>query len=301
MADRAALPTEMRSGEHSLRRPRTKVLGLIVPSMAAGVSEFIRGVSHAARDRGYSLAVSDGRNSMRAIESELDRLYDERVDGLVLGGSTPAPRQIGRFIRAGIPIGPDVTDPDWRRVQIDDGWAPPTRAAYRCLLEHGHRRVVFSAPIERDEGYMSSMTRFRLRTLEETLAERGLGFDADCVVQLCEGDECGPVLQQLLRGPGRATAVVCGDAGFLAAIFRALGELALEVPRDVSILSFGEAGWEATYRPPISAVRHDCFAVGHRYAEDVIARIEERPILDPMRRFPAEFAVRGSIGPAPGA
>jgi LacI family transcriptional regulator len=286
----------MGSTSVALRRGRTRVLGLVMPSMQAGASEFIRGVSHAAREHGYTLAVCDGQNSMRVMERELERLYEERIDGLVLGGSVPAPRQIGRLIRAGVLLGPDATDPEWPRVQIDRGWAPPTREAFEALLENGHRRILFCVPMERDEGYLSSMTRFRIRCLVEGFAVRGDAYDPDLVLRFCSPDGMEPALRAFLAGREPVTAVVAGDAAFLPSILRTLGELALAVPRDVSVLSFGEAGWESTYFPRIAAVRHDCFGVGYKYTSDLIDRIEGRPIVDPMRRFPAEFERRESIG-----
>src|SRR5262245_57660169 len=86
------------------RRIQTKVLGLVMPSLTPGCSEWLRGASQATREHGYALAVCDGQNSMRTIQAHLTRLWDERVDGLLLGGSTPAPAQLEKFIRAHVPI-----------------------------------------------------------------------------------------------------------------------------------------------------------------------------------------------------
>lgn len=300
----AARKLAYRPNRHArmLRGLRGRAIGVMVPILAPLYTDWLRGAGEVARRYGYVLLVCDGQNSMRLMEAQLERLFQEGVDGLLLAGSTPAPRQIERFIAAGIPIGPDVSSRSRIR---DTGEAvhPAARAAFRALVAEGHRRIAYLMRVERDEGYASRLQRARVGWLEESLREVDATLDGSLVIPVGRAevsDQCEAAVLALLHRPGPPTAVVAGVSLLTIPLLRALRAAGRRVPEDVSVLGFDESGWEEIHEPPISVVRHDYFAVAAATTEELIARIEGRapPGPDPLE-YHDQFVRRGSIGPAP--
>jgi LacI family transcriptional regulator len=239
---------------------------------------------------------------MRLMEAQLERLLQEGVDGLLLAGSTPAPRQIERFIAAGIPIGPDVSSPSRIR---DTGEAvrAAALAAFRALTAEGHRRIAYLMRVERDEGYASRLQRARVAWLEEALREVDVALDRQLVIPLGRveaSDQCEAAVLALLHRTEPPTAIVAGVSLLTLPLLRALRAGGRRIPADVSVLAFDESGWEELHEPPISVVRHDYFAVAAATTEELVARIEGRtpPGPDPLG-YRDRFVHRASIGPVP--
>lgn len=285
-----------------LRGARARLIGVLVPDLAQPVyGLWLRGAGEAAQARGYVLLVCDGQNSMRVIETLLDRLFEERVDGLLLAGSTPAPKQIRRFRRAAVPIAPDLT----RRRSGENLRAaeerPATLEAFRHLVALGHRRILYLARVERDERYLPTLQRLRIDCLRQALAEVGARLPERAVLAVDGPAEALRALARRLESRLPPTAIVAGAEALTPPILEAVRHAGLSVPRDVSVLGTEDSPWERVHEPPIGVVRHDAFALAHALTVRLIDQIEgvERP--PPLPPFPAEFLPRGSLAPPPAA
>jgi LacI family transcriptional regulator, galactose operon repressor len=285
-----------------LRGTPTKTIGVLLPAFAPLHAEWLRGASEVARRNDYVLLVCNGEHSMRLMAMQLERLLAERVDGLLLAGSIPAPREIGRFVDAGIPVGPDLTHRARGRPIHHAQFRPATLAAFRHLVAVGHREIAYLVGIERDEGYVSTMQRMRIGCLREALSEVGETPRADLLVPLDPLDGAGSVdaVRALASRRGTPTAIVAGLPLLTIPLVRGVRAAGRRIPDDVSILAFDESGWEELHTPPISVVRHDYHGIAAALTEDLIARIESRePSGPPPSAFACEFIVRASIGPPP--
>ena len=78
----------------------------------------------------------------------------------------------------------------------------------------------------------------------------------------------------------------------------ALRELGLEIPTDVSIVTFDDPPWASLVTPPLTSVRQPTYEIG-RTAADLLLRRVESPDLDgEVRVLPTELVVRASCAPA---
>jgi LacI family transcriptional regulator len=79
---------------------------------------------------------------------------------------------------------------------------------------------------------------------------------------------------------------------------RALAARKLKVPEDISLIMFDDAPFAEYLRSPLSVIRQDVEAIGHKAAELLIdqIRIGHRPH-ELVHRIPVEFVPRESIGP----
>ncbi len=282
-----------------LRGAPARVIGVMVPDLSHGLyGAWLTSVNEVAQRRGYVVVVCDGQYSTRVMTAQLERLFDDRVDGLLLGGSIPARAAIRRFLDAGIPLAPDLT----QAVDPQRGDGQPrhlseravTAAAYRTLIELGHRRIAFFDRPERDSGYISRLQRMRWECLEAELTAVGAAGGARRV-HAADGDDCRARAVALLRGPQAPTALVPGIEGFTPMALLAVTDAGLRVPDDVSLLGFEDSPWEQAHLPPISVVRHDYRGIAAALTENLIARIEGWPSVPTVPAFPSEFVRRGSL------
>lgn len=282
----------------ALRNSRTMTIGVFIPDLENPVFlQWLRGAENAAQDHGYSVLTCDGQSSVSIIEAQLARLYERRVDGLVLAGQVPA-RLLRDFIRARIPFEP--------RSLLGAGGEPPRlrleRAAQveaaRALIALGHRRVAFFTrdnPLYCRDG---SLPMSRFGVIRQTLREAG-GVGAEASVVQVSTASAAQSVREVMAAPGRPTALVAGTHILAPFLLAGLYEQGLFVPDDVSFLSFGDSPWALAHRPPISVIRHDYEAEARAVMERLIARVEECESHLPAPPVPSEFVQRGSIGPAP--
>lgn len=281
-----------------LRGAPAKTIGVLVPAMAPLYAEWLRGASEVARRNGYVLLVCDGENSMRLTQSQVARLLEERVSGLLLAGSTPAPREIARALDAGIPIGPDLSRRQRGRPLQETQFRPATLAAFRHVVGAGHRRIAYLMGVERDEGYASTLQRMRVACLQESLAEVGVQEQLAVVPSdPLDGAATAACVQRLVESDDAPTAIVAGVPMLTAPVLRGLRAARRRIPDDVSVLAFDESGWEDLHAPAIAVVRHDYRGIAAALTEDLIARIEGRAASGPHpSTFRCEFVPGGSIG-----
>lgn len=161
---------------------------------------------------------------------------------------------------------------------------PGMRLATEHLLELGHRRFVFVRVSERSSDSDDSL-HDRYAHHQAALNEHGLGPEADCVVTWRQD---GPAhLRRLLAAADRPTALVCISDFYLRPVLDVVHEVGLQVPRDLSIVSFDDAPFAGELDPPITTVHKPRYDMGRRAAQLVLqlaadgTRYDQDTYLDP--------------------
>jgi LacI family transcriptional regulator len=142
------------------------------------------------------------------------------------------------------------------------------------LYNLGHRRI---AVIKGQE--FSSDTVIRFDTICEALSKRGIPIDTRLTIQL-QGDSPSPevgysALKTLLATGEKFTAVFAfNDISAIGAI-RALEEMGLRVPADVSVLGFDDIYAAAFHNPALTTIRQPLFEMGSLAATTLLSRLTE--------------------------
>ena len=195
----------------ALRRRRSMLIGMIVPTLSNVVFERIHaGAAERAEELGYSLVVAAG------TADDFPDLLHGQVDGLLLAVATQkhAPVVMPRGLRLPIVLVNRAESDGLTSVTVDD--AAGARLATQHLFELGHRRVGHLAgPSELDTG------RRRLQGFLEACRERGDEPAGDLIVEGGYSEREGfAAMHALLDRPDRPTAV------FVANLLAAVGALA---------------------------------------------------------------------------
>lgn len=187
-------------------------------------------------------------------------------------------------------IGSKEEGPGVRLTMDDEGSAI---AATRRLVGLGHRRIGFIAGSEeyslsgwRIDGWRRAMEEAGLPT--DGLLERGdFGFESGMLAA-----------RALLQGDERPTAIIASSDQMALATLEVARERALEVPRDLSVISFDNTPIVRFTNPPLTAIDQPIAETISRAAEYLI-KAEKESLPEEVINVEGALVERGSIGPAP--
>lgn len=281
----------------SLKTRTTRTLGIVVPDMTIPFyPQVIRSAEAAARALGYSvIAVNSDDSTIRQKEA-LSLLRSQRVDGvlLVIASGQSSESQVRKLIASGIPVVcldrlPDGVEVD--SVCVED--SPAAEMAVSHLISRGHRRIaIVTGPLtlrnerERLAGYKAALKRAGIQPVHSLISETKL--HAHDVKSTCE--------HNILRAPGRPTALFCTNGVTGLGALRCIISCGLSTPEDIAFATFDELSADDVFRPGITSVVQPAQEIGAQAAQILIERIKNGLGVRPRVaiRLPATLKIRES-------
>lgn len=282
----------------SLRRGRTRTLGLMVGNIIEPFfANLIRSVAHAAQDRGYALIVTDSEYDTRVERANLKVMHGHRVSGLIIrsGYGEPNLDYLKRLQERGtyiLEIDYFYPGSPFSHVMLDNRACVFEGVRYLCQL--GHQRIAALGsyhplyhPEERSQSFPEALQAVGLPVIE---AYRR-------VIRLVE-PEAYQLTLELMRLPEPPTALFALNGSEAAGAFRALRELGLRIPIDVSLLTFDDYSWTSLVSPPLDVIEQPVEAMGQAAVEITLDAIEQQTLDKVVRkRFSGKLIRRGSCAP----
>ncbi len=288
----------------ALRRGRSRIIGLLLGDILEPFfSQLTRTIGEVVRARGYVLVVAESMYDADLELANLRSFRSQRVSGLILRSSYR--RTNYEYLTRMRRRGTSVVEIDYvhdgspfSHVMLDNHGA--VRDGLRHLAGLGHRRIAQVSMQhtpehheERAEAFAAAMNELGLPLPEAYLPRafrRHAGLSADQAYELT---------LQLMRLPEPPTALfaLTGTCGVGA--LRALNELGLKLPRDVSLLMFDDYRWTRITTPPLDVLEQPVEAMARAAANLVLDGIESPKAPITQQRFPARLITRGSSGSPP--
>lgn len=272
----------------SLRSRRTLSIGILVPDLREAYhNQIVSGIGDHLMDSGYFYFTAHHRRKRNLIEEYTHMLLGRGVEALIA---------IDTPIDHPFPV-PAVAIAGHRPVEGVTNVVLDHRLAAELILDHlqslGHTQIVFV----RGQTF-SADAEERWRYLMEVAREKGIPIRAELVVQLA-GDvhspELGyPVIRQLLARQERFTAVVAFNDMSAIGIIRALQDLKMNVPGDVSIIGFDDIEGAAFTIPRLTTVRQPLAEMGRIAAQCILNRLHRTQKFRPEITVEPSFVVRES-------
>lgn len=257
----------------SLRTGQTRVIGVVVPDMAhAFFAEVITGAEEVASKVGYSFFLCNANEDPEAEQRHLDILFSHRV-AAVLIACCDSSVAFERPIMKRFPIVFfDRVPSAFRGSSVTTDNVAGGYMATRHLIERGHKEIAIlagslnrSTHAHRLEGFRKAMQESRLAVRDEYCGTDGLDAEAAYKFTL-----------NLLRRPEPPTAIFCTSNKLLRGCVRALQELDLHFPGDVSIIAFDDFAWNETFHPAITTVAQSTRQMGRAAMELLLEKIDAR-------------------------
>jgi LacI family transcriptional regulator len=281
----------------ALRRGHSHTIGLMVGNIIEPFfAQLTRTIAKAVHARGYALIVADNEYDSNLELENLRMFHGHRVSGLIVrsafgSGNLEYLKRLheqGTYI---LEIDHFLTGSPFGHVLLEN--AECVEMGVRYLHDLGHKRIaaltVFDAEKlqdERGKAFPNVMKFLGLRVPKAyqqgaTLSEEG----------------AYSLTLELLRLPEPPTAIFSMTGNEAAGAFRAIKELKLRIPEDVSFLTFDDYSWTSLVDPPLDVIIQPIEDMGLAAAQIVIDAIQSRDLTRVVRkRFPGTLIRRGSCG-----
>ena len=289
-------------GARVLRGQSSTLLGLIVPDIendfyATVAKAMAESANEAAHQLVLAITGDDPDSELRHVRE----LSEARVAGIVAVPGRALRRETAALLSL-IPVvqmirRTPLLRADWMGVDDEAGLA----SGVGHLVALGHRRIayiggeeVLSTGRARRDGFVHGL---RSAGLEPAPALIALGPPRAVVAR--------DALHRLWQQSTPPTAVVLGGGRVTLGALQAIDDLGLAVPRDLSVVGFGDPAWYTWCGPGLTTLSLPVRDIAFAGAALLLRRVRERldkdaepgPIAEAT--FPASLVVRGSTAEPP--
>jgi LacI family transcriptional regulator len=288
----------------ALRSGHTKTIGLVIPDIHnPHFWEIADGVEQEAYAAGYHILLSSIPPENKYAEDIFKNLSHRRIDGLVMVPSfiyqsEEAQKTLAYLLKRRVPIVGMMADHDGISYNIDrvvSDYRDTTIEVMTHLLSLRHRRIGLIYGIA-----VPDLGTDRLFAYRESLQAAGLPVDPNLVV------ECEPTVEdsyhatrQLLELPSPPTALLAINDFLAIGALRAIKDLNLNVPQDVSLFGYDDIPLAKYLVPRLSTASKDGKKMGQEATRLLLARLQDPDRPRQEIRLPARLILRESTGPAP--
>jgi DNA-binding LacI/PurR family transcriptional regulator len=277
----------------SLRNRRTMTIGILVPVLADGYhAEVMTGIGDSLLEEKYFYFIAHHRHRPDLIEQYPRMLMSRGAEGLI----TIDTNLIGKLPLPVVAIAGHQRANGITSVVLDHHRA--AELSLRHLYDLGHRTIAFM----RGQPY-SSDSGARWQGIVEVAKELGLVIRPELTIQLekdLTSPELGyPVVKHLLTRHRNFTAFLSFNDIAAIGCIRALHDVGLRVPQDVSVVGFDDIKEAAFQTPSLTTIRQPLHQMGALAVRSLLQQL--RPTNNrehPQIAVAPELIVRESTGPA---
>jgi DNA-binding LacI/PurR family transcriptional regulator len=267
----------------SLRKKKTMTVGILIQDMGEGYgSLIINGIEGALRDRQYLYLLASHHHRAELLERYINLLLERGVEGFIV---------IDTDLKHPLPL-PTVAISGHRNLRgvtnivLDHKRAAEQGLSY--LKSLGHSNIV----VIKGQSF-SSDSEDRWRAIMSTAKELGVEIRPELCTQLEDEDSSPqvgyPVMRRLLDKHRDFTAVFAyNDISAIGSI-RALTDVGMKVPEDVSVIGFDDIQSAAFHNPSLTTVRQPLRKMGEIAATALLER------LNGSKEYPDEIAVEPEL------
>lgn len=284
----------------SLKTKTTKNIGVILNDITNPFySQLFRGLETEAKNSGYSIVFVDLylQDKDTGVADVLN-FYRTKVDGIIFIGSTVTQQILEDCESYNMPFvfasaSMDLEDDhDHKIYSVDVNSELAAYDATNVLIELGHKEIALilghvddkNSTHSRRAGFYRAMKEHGLSVNEEWVHHGDFSFDS--------GHDA---MNKILSCKEKPTAVFAISDLMAIGAAKAILEMGLNVPKDVSVMGFdGIKNSEYNY-PEISTVIQPRYEMGRLACEKIIKLIQKTDINEPISILPHEISMRASV------
>jgi LacI family transcriptional regulator len=260
----------------------------------AGIIDGARAVCNA---QGYTLLVASSAGDYETERRTVELLRAKYVDGLIATPVLDEHADLSHLFELKRRNFPFVLLEEIRGVRaslVDVDNVAASRMAVDHLLALGHTRIAHLA----GPSY-SAHSQQRVDGVRLAHSSSYVAFPSEAVIpagaHLQDGYRAGLALFSDVNAAARPTAVTCYNDLVAIGLCRALAELGLAVPGDVSVIGFDDIPLCQYVPVPLTSVRVPTFEMGEIAARMLLHHVESNEVIPPQRvDLRAELIVRSS-------
>jgi LacI family transcriptional regulator len=280
----------------SLKMGTTRTIGLTVADITNPFfTDVVAAIQEVLHKAGYAVMLCSNDENIEMQDEQIQLLLDRMVDGLIIapaGDDANLERILSGTNVPAVLIDRICEGVDTDAVVLDNERGVFDAVTY--LLELGHRRIGYiSGPLGTSTG------RDRLAGYRRALEAAGIAYEEALVRR---GDyreaEAYRLAMELLTLPERPTAIFAANNLMVIGVMKALRDLGLSCPEDVSAACFDDFPWADVFHPQLTTVAQPVQAIGEHAARLILDRLERKTDGPPRREvLQGRLTVRNSCRP----
>jgi LacI family transcriptional regulator len=276
-----------------------KSLGIVIKEVDNPYyAEVVLGARGVAEENGYSLFVASSEGEYEAERRAIDLLRTKGIDGMIVTPVLHAGSDLSHLFelkRRNYPFVLIEQVIGVRASVVDVENVEASRRAAEYLIQQGHTQILYLAgpdysmhSQERIDGTWRACSAAHLRFNDSHIVRAG--------AHLADGYRAGMEYFGACPAESRPTAVSCYNDLVAAGLYRALAELGLRVPDDVSVVGFDDIPLAEYLTVPLTTVRMPKARMGALAAEMLIKHVEAQMVIPPQHAMlESELVVRASV------
>ena len=285
-------PSQLARG---LRRDKTNVIGMVIPDIT---NPFFPGVVRGAEDiafsNGYRLVLCNTDNDHAKELVHLKELRTYLPAGLIVIPSnfSDLTAQVESYQQAGTGVVcVDRLPKNWAGDSVTANNEEGALNATRHLLDMGHNRLAMIVGPLHLTNARDRLNGFK-RALREAKIQIAAGYIQETTFDKHGGYSKTHVLLRLIPRP---TAIFAGNDMIALGTLRAIREVGLRCPEDVSVIGFDDLDLAETTHPPLSSVSQSGYQLGTTAAHILIERLQGDKSPAKHIVLPTTLVLRGSV------
>lgn len=291
----AALGYEPDILAQSMRTGETMTIGFIVSDISNPlISEIALGAETVLREAGYAMIVVNSMNEPDLELEHISLMNRRRTDGLLLSLSDENfPTLPGTLDRLNVPV--VLVDRHMKNFDSAHMVHSNHREGMHAALEHlhalGHRSIVLingSLAVRPSRERANAVRRFAKAHPDTQASVRSGAFT---------GEFGYSATRDLLDDRTPPTAIIAGSNQILVGVLRALREMKLDVPDDVSLITCDDSPLAEFMSPALDTIKRDSRQLGREAAAALLHILRDEAAEPP--ELTTHFEPRASSAPPP--
>lgn len=163
--------------------------------------------------------------------------------------------------------------------------------AVTYLIKNGHRNIAliegekrFYATVERREGFLSALIDHNIHINRGYIVEGNYTIESGY-----------HAMKKLLNMEQTPTAVFCSNDEMAVGAMKAISEVGMNIPRDISIIGFDESPFSSFITPALTTVRRSISEVSREGAKNLLSIIRNNEYQGQKVYIRPELIIRDSV------
>ena len=257
----------------SLRKGKSFSIGVLLPDPRNQFFQIVaEGIEEQAELHRHGVWYCNTRDEPSRERTCMSMMAERGVDGIIVAPSPGGRESIRPFLEAGLSVVLIVRQIE--RFEADQVFADSIEGAYeatRYLIQLGHRRVGLLTGVREIQTFKE-----RLFGHQKALLDHGIPFDPELVLDAYSHVEEGCEATKHLLDSTDATAVFATNYPMTLGALKAIGDLGLACPEEVSLIGFDDLDCAVVVRPHLTVVDQKPYEIGHMAAAMLFERVHSR-------------------------
>lgn len=279
-----------------LRLKKSSTIGLIVPDITnVWFAQLALGIESEGRKHHYNIFLCNSNDDIIAEKKSIDLLQNWMVDGIIIAPIGLESEHLEKAAKRGTPlvlIDRFFDDIDLPYITSND--FEGSKEATQYLINNGHKRIACfqgitdtSTNTQRINGYKQALKINKIPFDPLLMMGEDFGFD--------NGYNCAKKLIKNLT-KSKVTAIFSMGNQITLGTLKALKEEGLNIPNDISIISFDEQIYSDLLFTPLTTVSHMNENIGDLAIKMLLTQLDKKNKRNPKNLvLKSELIIRNSV------